>query len=181
MLLYFACLGAGFIIVEISLMQRFILFLGHPIYSTTVILFSLLVFCGIGSRITNYFNLKKLKNYLIIIIAGIALLLFIYNYLLTPLFHSLLGINILGRISMAIILLIPLGLLMGMPFPVGIKIIDKKANKMIPWVWGINGSMSVLGSIVAVILAISSGFGFALITGLCIYLGALVFSTVTSY
>ena len=181
MLLYFACLGAGFIIVEISLMQKFILFLGHPIYSTTVILFSLLVFCGIGSRITNSFNLQKLKNYLIIIIIGIALLLFIYNYLLTPLFHSLLGINLFSRISMAVILLIPLGLLMGMPFPMGIKIIDKKANKMIPWVWGINGSTSVLGSIVAVILAISSGFNFALLTGLCIYLAALLFSTVTSY
>jgi len=181
MLLYFACLGAGFIIVEISLMQKFILFLGHPIYSTTVILFSLLVFCGIGSRITNSFNLQKLKKYLIIIIIGIALLLFIYIYLLTPLFHSLLGVNLFSRISLAVILLMPLGLLMGMPFPVGIKIIDKKANKMIPWVWGINGSTSVLGSIVAVILAISSGFNFALLTGLCIYLAALLFSALTSY
>ncbi|MFB0518058.1 MAG: hypothetical protein ACETWC_02115, partial [Acidobacteriota bacterium] len=134
-----------------------------------------------GSRITNSFNLQKLKNYLIIIIISIALLLFIYNYLLTPLFHSLLGINLFSRISMAVILLMPLGLLMGMPFPMGIKIIDKKANKMIPWVWGINGSTSVLGSIVAVILAIISGFNFALLTGLCIYLAALLFSTVTSY
>jgi len=181
MLLYFACLGAGFIIVEVSLMQKFILFLGHPVYSTTVILFSLLVFCGIGSRITNYFHLEKLKKYIIAIIVGIALILFIYNYLLTPLFHSLLGINLLGRISMAVILLMPLGLLMGMPFPIGIKIVDKKANKMIPWVWGVNGSTSVLGSIVAVILAISSGFSFALLTALCIYLGALIFFAVTSY
>jgi len=157
-LLYFSILGLSFMMVESSLLQKFMIFLGHPVYSTTVIISTILLFAGIGSLLSNRFHedrLFQLLKKVVIITTGIMIL---YDFSLYPLFNSLLGLNINARILISIILLSGLGIFMGMPFPLGIRILGSKNRTIIPFCWALNGAFSVLGSIVAVILSMNTGF-----------------------
>jgi hypothetical protein len=173
-LVYFAALGIGYIFIELGLMQRFILFLGHPVYSTSVVLFSLLTFSGIGSflsgRLLGERDPRQLQR---LIIPGLGLLTAVYIWALPPLFHLWLPLDLPYRVILSGLLLAPLGLLMGMPFPLGIRLVDRVNTTLVPWAWGVNGFGSVVGSILAVMIAQS--YGFALVIGLAviIYLGGL--------
>ena len=176
-MVYFAALGIGFIFIEIGLMQRFILFLGHPVYSTSVVLFSILTFSGIGSFISGRLlavsprnsnhpeaserDPRWLQRW---VIPLLSLLTVIYIFALPPLFRALLGLELTYRVALSILLLAPLGLLMGMPFPLGIRLVDRVNSALVPWAWGVNGFSSVVGSILAVMIAQS--YGFALVMGL---------------
>jgi spermidine synthase len=174
-LFYFACLGLGFIMIEIALMQKFILFLGHPIYALTVVLFSLLLSSGVGSYLTSKYRVSSLS--LVLVIAGIEILLVIYMVFLPFLFDWGIGYPVGVKILITIALLWPLGILMGMPFPTGIKVVSELKNDIIPWVWGINGAASVLGSVLALVLAISFGYTLVIVLSQLIYLSALLFGT----
>jgi hypothetical protein len=185
-IIYFAALGIGFIFIEIGLMQRFILFLGHPVYSTSVVLFSLLTFSGLGSFLSGRLlamsprslsyeeagerDPRRLQRWAIPLLGLLAI---IYVFALPPLFRSLLGMDLTYRVALSILLLAPLGLLMGMPFPLGIRLVDRVNPALVPWAWGVNGFSSVVGSILAVMIAQS--YGFALVIGLAVavYLGGL--------
>jgi predicted membrane-bound spermidine synthase len=173
-LVYFSCLGLGFILVEIPLIQRFILFLGHPIYALSVILFSLLLFSGVGSYLTTFIPSAQTKKYLLKILPILGLLLVFYIFYLPHLINALLAIKTGYKILLTVLLLLPLGLLMGMPLPLGIKLVDTYASTLIPWVWGVNGATSVLASVLAMVLAITLGFSTALIGGQIAYLTAII-------
>ncbi|HWP46107.1 MAG TPA: hypothetical protein VNM22_02995 [Candidatus Limnocylindrales bacterium] len=173
-LVYFSCLGLGFILVEIPLIQRFILFLGHPIYALSVILFSLLLFSGVGSYLTTFIPPTQTKKYLLKILPILGLLLVFYIFYLPHLINALLAIKTGYKILLTVLLLLPLGLLMGMPLPLGIKLVDTYASTLIPWVWGVNGATSVLASVLAMVLAITLGFSAALIGGQIAYLTAII-------
>jgi hypothetical protein len=186
-IVYFAALGVGFIFIEIGLMQRFILFLGHPVYSTSVVLFSLLTFSGLGSFLSGRLlarspagsapekvderDPRQLQRW---VIPLLGLLTVVYVFVLPPLFRLLLGMELSYRVALSILLLAPLGLLMGMPFPLGIRLVDRVNPALVPWAWGVNGFSSVVGSILAVMIAQS--YGFALVIGLAVvvYLAGLV-------
>jgi hypothetical protein len=186
-IIYFAALGIGFIFIEIGLMQRFILFLGHPVYSTSVVLFSLLTFSGLGSFLSGRLlamspqssrqeeggerDPRQLQRWVIPLLGVLTL---VYIFTLPSLFRSLLGMDLTSRVAFSILLLAPLGLLMGMPFPLGIRLVDRVNPALVPWAWGVNGFGSVVGSILAMVIAQS--YGFALVIGLAvlIYLGGLV-------
>jgi hypothetical protein len=186
-IIYFAALGIGFIFVEIGLMQRFVLFLGHPVYSTSVVLFSLLTFSGLGSFLSGRLlaissqssrqeeggerDPRQLQRWVIPLLGVLTL---IYIFALPSLFRWLLGMDFTYRVAFSILLLAPLGLLMGMPFPLGIRLVDRVNPALVPWAWGVNGFGSVVGSILAMVIAQS--YGFALVIGLAvvIYLGGLV-------
>jgi hypothetical protein len=185
-IVYFAALGIGFIFIEIGLMQRFILFLGHPVYSTSVVLFSLLTFSGLGSFLSGRLltispgaaareeagerDPRQLQRW---VIPLLGLLTAAYIVALPGVFHVLLSLDLTYRVVISIVLLAPLGLLMGMPFPTGIRLVDRVNPSLVPWAWGVNGFSSVIGSILAVMIAQS--YGFALVMGLAIviYLGGL--------
>jgi hypothetical protein len=185
-IIYFAALGIGFIFIEIGLMQRFILFLGHPVYSTSVVLFGLLTFSGLGSFLSGRLlamsppdsrqeeegerDPRQLQRWVIPLLGVLTL---IYIFALPPLFRWLLGMDLTYRVAFSILLLAPLGLLMGMPFPLGIRLVDRVNPALVPWAWGVNGFGSVVGSILAMVIAQS--YGFALVIGLAvvIYLGGL--------
>ncbi|GAB4536932.1 MAG: hypothetical protein Kow0063_23040 [Anaerolineae bacterium] len=185
-IVYFAALGIGFIFIEIGLMQRFILFLGHPVYSTSVVLFSVLTFSGIGSFLSGRLlsapahkpyneesrerDPRWLQRRVIPLLGALTV---VYIFLLPPLFRALLGLELNYRVVLSVLLLAPLGLLMGMPFPLGIRLVDQVNPGLVPWSWGVNGFSSVVGSILAVLVAQS--YGFALVMGLAvlIYLGGL--------
>jgi hypothetical protein len=165
--LYFALLGLGYLFVEIPLMQRFILFLGHPTYAFATTLFALLLFSGLGSMICPRLSLLK-----ILILLSVAILL--YPLLLPHLFQLLLGQGFALRLLASVASLAPLGFLMGIPFPGGIALLDRLAPDLIPWAWGINGCLSVLASILSTMLAISFGFSWVLVGASLAYAGGAI-------
>jgi hypothetical protein len=175
-LIYFAALGVGFILIEIGLMQRFILLLGHPIYSTSVVLFSILTFSGLGSFLSGRLLHGETdpRRVQARVIPMLATLTVIYIFALPPLFYRLIDLDLTYRIAVSILLLAPLGLLMGMPFPLGIRLVDRINPGLVAWAWGVNGFSSVVGSIVAVMVAQSYGFSVAIGAAVVAYLMSLV-------
>jgi hypothetical protein len=166
---YFACLGIGFITVEISLVQKFTLFLGHPVYALAVILFSLLLFSSLGSYLTGRLEENYLARSGQRAIAAIWVVVLLYIAVLPFFFYNYVGLPLPAKIVMAIVFLIPLALVMGMPMPIGIRLANREEAALIPWAWGVNGATSVLGSVTTFIMAIALGFNQALVVGLVIY------------
>ncbi len=173
-LLYFAFLGVGFMFVEVSLIQKMILPLENPSYAVATVLTSILISSGIGSLLSHRFS--KLRNPSILII--ISLLIILYTVFLPSVVNLISPFSSSPKIASAFILLIPLGLLMGIPFPLGVKILGERAPHLIPLAWAINGSLSVLAPILAIMLAMMVGFKTVLLMGGVMY--ALAFSTFPS-
>jgi hypothetical protein len=174
-LLYFACLGAGFIIVEVAMIQKFILFLGHPVYALAVVLFSVLAFSAIGSYLSGRISEERLTSALTKLLVALVLLVVVYIVVLPPIFYGLVGLAREARIVIAVALMAPLAVTMGMPMPIGIRLLARSAPEIIPWAWGVNGATSVMGSVAALVIAILTGFNQALLVGAGLYLLALVF------
>lgn len=171
-LFYFAALGMGFMFIEIVLIQKFVLFLGHPTYAITVILFSLLLFSGMGSSISAYLPFPP-RSRIKAAITGISLLSFLYLWALPWIFQSFIGEALWVRVLLTLILLGPLGLFMGVPFPSGIEVLERTLPALIPWAWGINGAVSVIASILAILVAVSLGFRTVLVLAALVYLAGL--------
>jgi hypothetical protein len=170
--LYFSCLGLGFMFVEIGLMQRFVLFLSHPAYSIPVVLATLLVSSGVGSFLSARLPFSCLGRFRFCLF-GVAGLLIVLLFALRPLFDATLGLSFPTRVVIAVAALAPVGILMGMPFPLGLSAAARLGQPVIPWAWGINGGTSVLGSVLAIIVAMGSGFTWVLASAAAMYLLAL--------
>lgn len=169
---YFLLLGIGFILIQAVSIQRLTLFLGQPAYAFQVILFSMLIFSGIGSFITARFeNEKKMVK---IVLVLLLLTAFVYTVALSPLIYYLMPNPIPVKIGYSLLLLSPLYLLMGMPFPLGLRIVSRTAEKDVIWMYAVNGGGSVIGSIFGMILAFSFGFSYAFLAGVFIYVCALL-------
>lgn len=171
-IIYFICLGLGFMLVEIPLIQKFILFLGQPLYAIAIILSSLLIFSGIGSLLSGKFPQQSVISRLKTSIFALCILLLVYVYGLSSVFDLFLGASALIRFIIAVLLIIPLGLLMGMALPLGIRLLEHDGPSMIPWVWGVNGACSVMGSIIAWGLSLNFGYNFTLCIAIAVYGGA---------
>ncbi len=171
LLFYFACLGMGFMFIEVTLIQKFILFLGHPVYSLSVVLSSLLIFAGLGSLFTSKMDMTSRRG-LVAALAAIAGLVLVYSFILSELSYLFLGWPLMLRAGISIFLLGPLGFLMGMPFPMGLRVAGKLNARLVPWAWGVNGCLSVISSILAVILAMGFGFSVVLKCAAVVYLFA---------
>lgn len=168
---YFLCLGLGFILVEIGFMQRFVLFLGHPIYALAVVLATLLAASGTGSalsgRIGKSWGPRGLARRAI---AVLAVLMVVYALALEPLFHALLGWPIAARIALSVILVALPGLLMGALLPSGVRAANALGPEVVPWAWGLNGATSVVGSVLAITVSMNYGFTTTLFVGVGAYL-----------
>jgi hypothetical protein len=166
-LLYFGLIGLAFLLVEIPLIQRFILFLGHPSYALTTVLFTLLFFSGLGSQTSARLPLRHTLGLL-------AILLFVLPFLLPVLFEYALGLPLPIRLALTILILAPLGFLMGVPFPGGIGWLlrGRLGSPLIPWAWAVNGAASVIASVLAALLALSFGFSWVFRIGALCYAGA---------
>ena len=175
-LFIFTSIGLGFMILEISLFQKFILYLGSPTIALSILLGSLLVGMGAGSysgrKIYSHDSVKRLKSVSSLIVAAGALLFFISPLIL----NELLASGLVLRAIVCFVLLLPFGFLLGIPFPTGIQIL-KQNNlvKYIPWMYGVNGIMSVLGSIISIILSMVLGFTMSFFAGLSLYLILFMF------
>ncbi len=164
-LLYFGSLGLAFLFVEIPLMQRFILFLGQPVYSFAAVAATVLFFSGLGSLLS-----PRLSTRWVIPLLAVAILL--YPLILPLLFRVLLGLSWTVRLFATVLMLAPLGFLMGMPFPRGLSWLQERAPHLIPWGWAVNGCTSVLASVLAAMVALSAGFTWVLAAAALTYIGA---------
>ena len=166
----FICIGLGFMILEVSLFQKFILYLGSPTVSLSILLSSLLIGMGIGSiwgkKLFKDNIYKRLNTVsLLIVISGI-LLFILCPYVLS----KLLVYSLIIRCPVSFFMILPFGLLLGIPFPSCIQLLKQgNMEKYIPWMYGVYGAMSVLGSVLAVILSMLYGFTPAFIIGLLFY------------
>jgi predicted membrane-bound spermidine synthase len=171
-LLYFAGLGLGFIMIEIALLGRFMLFLGQPVYTFAVVLASLLIFTGAGAYLAERFRAQP-RRALLRIISLIVLTLIATAFVMPVLFSAALGLTLVWRVALAVVVLAPLGMLLGMPFPTGLRIVAEEASTLVPWSWGVNGFCTVIGTVTALILGMSFGFTTVLFVGAVCYLIAL--------
>jgi len=170
-LIFFAGLGLGFIAVEIVAMQKLALFLGHPIYSITVTLFSMLIFTGLGSLLSaKLFQPPDKKVWLVP--AGLVALLVLFVVLSPQLVSSLIHLSLPARIVITAGVLAPICLLLGVPFAYGIRLVNLKNPSIIPWAWAVNGCCTVVGSILTVILSMSLGFNAVIVMAAFIYIAA---------
>ena len=168
-LVYFCLLGFSFIFVEICLMQRFSLLLGSPARSLAWVLAALLLSAGIGSYLRDKWSIPL--EAALVLLAGILLVVAWYY---PHLVRSLLGYPSWMRQAMTVVLVVPAGFFMGMPFPSGLKLISENSGDAVPWMWGVNGGATVLGSVLAIVLAIHFGFTAVLLLAAAGYCGALV-------
>ncbi|MBI9075601.1 MAG: hypothetical protein JEZ02_09345 [Desulfatibacillum sp.] len=171
-LAYFGALGLGFMFVEICLMQKFILFLGHPTYAVSVVLAGMLAFAGAGAWFSERLPCWTRKN---LLIAGLtALALNLANAFLLDFFLDWLpGLPLGLRIIAALVLIAPSGFVLGLFFPLGIRTVGDTAPEMVAWAWAINGFFTVLGSVLAIVAAMTLGFTWVLVLAGLIYLAGL--------
>ncbi|MDX1540963.1 MAG: hypothetical protein R3349_06120, partial [Geminicoccaceae bacterium] len=181
---YFLALGLAFLFIEIAFIQRFILFLGHPLYAVAVVLASFLVFAGLGSACAPAFarwvteppasgrgGVPRFDP--IELAAGlIAVLALVYLFVLPPVFDWLMPLSDMVKIGLSLVLIAPLAFFMGMPFPLGLSRVAHISEDLVPWAWGINGCASVLSAILAAILAIHIGFTAVVGMATVLYLAA---------
>lgn len=168
-LIYFACLGLGFMFMEISFIQKYVLFLGYPAHAFAITLFSLLLFVGIGSYLTGSITQQPERTIRMLIIM-LPLVLISYTMFLGPLFDLFLGYSFSVKVGITIASQMPLGLLLGMFFPLGIKTLNSVNPRMVPWAWGANGMCSVVSTILAIVIAMSFGFKVVSYLAIAIYI-----------
>jgi hypothetical protein len=174
-LLYFIAIGLGYILAEIAFIQRFVLFLGHPTYALTVVIFLMLLSSGAGSLLSRRLlsDPMRVRIPLLIVMA----LLLAYVWALPPLLRSLVGLPFVIKLIISAAALAPLGLAMGMPFPSGLRALAAATaadGNTIEWAWALNAASSVLGSVLAMVIAIQFGLNLTLACGAVAYLLALV-------
>jgi hypothetical protein len=173
-LAYFGMLGAGFMLIEVALLQRFVLLLGHPVYSLTVTLFSVLLGTGIGSLISRRITDDRLLKTVQMVLLGVVGVAILGIIALPPIIRSSISASHGARIALTVLLITPAGVLMGMPLPAGIRLMTANHSALVPWAWGMNGALSVIGATLAVFIAMNWGFSVTLLTGGAIYLAASV-------
>jgi hypothetical protein len=182
-LLYFVAVGLGYILVEIAFIQRFVLFLGHPTYALTVVIFLLMLSSGAGSLFSRLW-LPRTNLCWVPLVLVIATLLADVSFLPGRL-AALVGLHFGYRLLVSGVLLVPLGFVMGMPFPTGLRALaalpatefppeQGDRDNAVEWAWAMNAAASVLGSVLAMVIAIQFGLTATLACGAAAYLLALL-------
>ena len=172
LIVYFTAIGFAFMFVEIAFIQKFVLFLSHPLYAVAVVLFAFLLFAGIGSGVSKRLNEAaepKLRNPLAAVALAIGLSAALGLALLAWLFEHAMGISDVARIVISVALIAPLALFMGMPFPLGLARVEACDARLVPWAWGINGCASITGAVLATLLAIHLGFAAVVVVAVALY------------
>jgi len=190
-LIYFVAIGLGYILVEITFVQRFVLFLGHPTYAITVVIFLLLLASGAGSLISRRWQAQQWS--LQLPLAAIVVALSVYTFALPGLLASGVGLPFGVKLLVSAAILVPLGLVMGMPFPTGLRALAQtvperhgggpapapvtpsesgSGDSAVEWAWALNAASSVLGSVGAILIAVNFGLRITLAASVVAYLAA---------
>jgi hypothetical protein len=172
-LLYFLFIGAGYILIEVALIQKFVLFLGHPTYALTVVIFSMLTSSGLGS----YFSRRVLNQSevrWVTALGTIAVLVALLGIIARSVLPIGVGLPLWLKIAITVLMISPAGFAMGMPFPTGLKRLEEWHKPSVRWAWALNAASSVLGSVGALLCAIYLGLIQTLFIGGLLYVAALV-------
>jgi len=170
-LLYFSAIGLAFLFIEIAFIQRFILFLHHPLYAIAVVLTGFLVFAGLGSAIARrLIQINQQRRGVWFAVLAISNISVLYLYALTPLFELLMAWPVWAKIITTLLLIMPLAFSMGLPFPLALDRLGRDAPELIPWAWGVNGCASVISAVLATLLAIQFGFQTVILAAVVFYL-----------
>ena len=172
--LYFLFLGFAFLLVEIAFLHRFSLFLGHPLTAAAVTLACFLLAAGLGSGFSGRIAARWPHTAIAGAAAAIVGIGAVYALVLPSLFAAFIGFSLSAKIALAVVLIAPLGLAMGVPFPLGLSRIAEEAPGLVPWAWGVNGCASVIAAALASLLAMHFGFTAVLALALGLYAAAAV-------
>ena len=167
--LYFSLIGMGFMLAEIALLQRFSIYLGHPIYSLSVCLFSLILASGLGSMTSDRLRLDsrgKLQMWAILVVAYLVAM----GQILPVIFQHTTGQDRLVRIVISVAAIMPLGFLLGFAFPTGMRLVEAVDRQPTPWFWGINGATGVLASVLGVMFSMALGIRVTMLLSALCYL-----------
>ncbi len=172
-LFYFLCIGVGYILIQVSLIQKFVLFLGHPTHALTVIIFSMLVASGCGS-----FASKKIigdddRRWMQVLIA-VAAIVAILAFVASPLTRAMVGFPLPAKMLITVLLIFPAGFVMGMPFPTGLGRLEQFHKPSVRWAWSLNAASSVLGSAGSIFCAIYLGLRETMLIGGLLYVAAML-------
>ena len=170
-ILYFACLGLGYMMAEIYLIQKFVFYLMDPVYANSLVITILLIASGFGSVVSARFSAKR---WIAVAVAcgGILLMTAFCLFGLTPALNATLGLPLVVKALLSIVFIAPLGLCLGVPFPTALSALSESRKGIIPWAWGVNGALSVSGSVLTRILSTSLGFSTVLAIMAALYLVA---------
>lgn len=169
-ILYFGALGLGYMFVEIIFIQRFVLYFGHPMHAIAAVISTMLIASGFGSYFSGRYKLAhKVSAFSTLLVAG---LVFLYAVAMTPLLMHTIDYSMALKVVIAFILLAVPSFFMGMPFPSAIRVLDASRQDQIPWAWGINGSLSVIATAMATLIAVEMGFRVVMLLAMFLYLVA---------
>ncbi len=168
--IYFSSVGLAFLFIEIAFIQKFILFLHHPLYAVALVLTAFLIFAGLGSGVSwrlvkgGYYRHAITVSVIGIVVSGLLYMLFI-----SSVFAQFQSLSLAAKIPLTLIMIAPLAFFMGMPFPLALAKLGDIAPNMIPWAWAVNGCASVVSAVLATILAIAIGFNAVIVLALLLY------------
>jgi hypothetical protein len=170
--LFFCAIGFGFMLIEIAQMQRLAIFLGHPTYGLTVVLFTLLLAGGVGSWLSQAIAPRKVSTHgglaliaLLIVLAGLGLVTVPVTEYFTPFGTAF-------RVLVSVALLFPAGVFMGMAFPLGMRQASTSVHELTPWLFGVNGATSVCSAVLAAAISLAVGISVTYWAGVLAYVGA---------
>jgi len=177
-LVYFSCLGFGFIVIEFVFIQMFIHVIGSPLYTVSTVLFVMLLSAGVGSFMSGKLNISAFSRWFVPFVGVVLAVVLVLTILPTvkPIF---LGTALFMRILFVALMIFPVGFFLGMPFPLGISTLESQPDGVIAWAWGMNGLFTIVGGLLAVIFSIQWGFTITLLIACATYLLAFfVFSRI---
>ena len=169
---YFGCIGMAFMFVEMAFIEKFTLFLSHPLYAVAVVLFAFLLSAGVGGRSSSMLRSRGAGGVPATVwpVVAITVLALGYAWVLPHALPQLAAWPDVARIAVAVGLIFPLGFAMGMPFPLGMAALADSADGLVPWAWGVNACASVVSTVLATLLAIHLGFDVVLLIAVVLYL-----------
>jgi len=171
-LVYFGALGAGFMLLEVALLQRLVLLLGHPVYSLTVTLFSLLLGTGLGSLISRRIPIEHVRPVTAWALVAVAIATATAALLVARVVDFAIPWPLGARIALAAAILIPFGVLLGFGLPGGMRLVGRIRPEIVAWAWGMNGALSVVGATLAIFIAMNWGFTVTFVISALVYLAA---------
>ncbi|MGR8930854.1 MAG: SAM-dependent methyltransferase [Gammaproteobacteria bacterium] len=170
---YFFCLGLAFLFVEMAFIQKFILILHHPLYAITVVLSAFLLAAGLGSHFSKKLTANSGRSSVLLPVAGLAVFSLVYLSTFDSIAESLLQTSRFSRYFFSILLIMPLGVCMGMPFPTALARLGEARPELLPWAWGVNGCASVISTILATLIAMQFGFTVLILLAIALYVLAV--------
>lgn len=167
-IVYFACLGLGFILIEVAFIQLFTKLIGFPTHAFVAVVFTMLVSAGIGSGVSMRLTGSGPHRWRMVFLGIIAYGL-VFAAFYRTVFDASLGLPLSGRLAVAVALIAPFGFLLGMPFPLGVERLSRRSGEAVAWAWAVNGFFTVVGGYLTILISIKYGFTVALYLAVAIY------------